>query len=186
MVTSSSRDTFLPLTLQSPPLTLQPPPTTSNAKKVTFTCHEIMPTDTDSSGYMTATPNSHLKDVTFVSPDSISSSCDCSRTDLDETDNEQKEEVKVEVEHEHLSLVKRHCKIMDQIPDEAESLTVMVGGVKFLEKPVTAFVRLEQVGTLSCHLLSSILYLLVSTNISALYLLVATPISVYTYKCLHL
>jgi hypothetical protein len=33
---------------------------------------------------------------------------------------------------------------MDKIPDEAESLTVLVGGVKFLEKPVVAFVRLAQ------------------------------------------
>lgn len=34
--------------------------------------------------------------------------------------------------------------LMDKIPDEAESLTVLVGGVKFLEKPVVAFVRLAQ------------------------------------------
>ena len=34
--------------------------------------------------------------------------------------------------------------LMHKIPDEAESLTVLVGGVKFLEKPVVAFVRLAQ------------------------------------------
>ena len=34
---------------------------------------------------------------------------------------------------------------MEKIPEEAESLTVLVGGVKFLEKPVVAFVRLAQV-----------------------------------------
>ena len=34
--------------------------------------------------------------------------------------------------------------LMDKIPDEAESLTVLVGGVKFLEEPVVAFVRLAQ------------------------------------------
>lgn len=34
--------------------------------------------------------------------------------------------------------------LMYKIPDEAESLTVLVGGVKFLEKPVVAFVRLAQ------------------------------------------
>ena len=34
--------------------------------------------------------------------------------------------------------------LMNKIPDEAESLTVLVGGVKFLEKPVVAFVRLAQ------------------------------------------
>ena len=34
--------------------------------------------------------------------------------------------------------------LMSRIPDEAESLTVMVGGVSFLEEPVVAFVRLAQ------------------------------------------
>ena len=33
---------------------------------------------------------------------------------------------------------------MNKIPDEAESLTVLVGGVKFLDEPVVAFVRLAQ------------------------------------------
>ena len=33
---------------------------------------------------------------------------------------------------------------MSKIPDEAESLTVLVGGVNFLEEPVVAFVRLAQ------------------------------------------
>ena len=40
---------------------------------------------------------------------------------------------------------KRVLQLMEKIPEEAESLTVMVGGVKFLEKPVVAFVRLAQV-----------------------------------------
>ena len=35
---------------------------------------------------------------------------------------------------------------MDKIPEDAESLTVLVGGVKFLNEPVVAFVRLAQVG----------------------------------------
>ena len=39
---------------------------------------------------------------------------------------------------------------MDKIPDEAESLTILVGGVKFLKEPVTAFVRLEQVNMCTC------------------------------------
>ena len=34
---------------------------------------------------------------------------------------------------------------MDKIPENAESLTVLVGGVKFLTNPVVAFVRLAQV-----------------------------------------
>ena len=34
---------------------------------------------------------------------------------------------------------------MDKIPENAESLTVLVGGVKFLKEPIVAFVRLEQV-----------------------------------------
>ena len=36
-------------------------------------------------------------------------------------------------------------QLMEKIPEEAESLTVLVGGVKFLEQPVVAFVRLAQV-----------------------------------------
>ena len=35
---------------------------------------------------------------------------------------------------------------MDKIPEDAESLTVLVGGVKFLKQPVAVFVRLAQVG----------------------------------------
>lgn len=35
---------------------------------------------------------------------------------------------------------------MDKIPEGAESLTVLVGGVKFLNDPIVAFVRLAQVG----------------------------------------
>ena len=38
---------------------------------------------------------------------------------------------------------------MDKIPEGAESLTVLVGGVKFLSEPVVAFVRLAQVGVAS-------------------------------------
>ena len=34
---------------------------------------------------------------------------------------------------------------MDKIPEGAESLTVLVGGVKFLNQPIVAFVRLAQV-----------------------------------------
>ena len=34
---------------------------------------------------------------------------------------------------------------MDKIPEGAESLTVLVGGVKFLSEPIVAFVRLAQV-----------------------------------------
>ena len=36
-------------------------------------------------------------------------------------------------------------QLMEKIPDEAESLTVLVGGVQFLKEHVVAFVRLEQV-----------------------------------------
>ncbi len=39
----------------------------------------------------------------------------------------------------------RKSSIIDVIPKEAESLTVMVGAIKFLEKPITVFVRLRQV-----------------------------------------
>ena len=35
--------------------------------------------------------------------------------------------------------------LMEKIPDEAESLTVLVGGVKFLNEPIVAFIRLAQV-----------------------------------------
>ena len=34
---------------------------------------------------------------------------------------------------------------MDKIPQDAESLTVLVGGVKFLSEPIVTFVRLAQV-----------------------------------------
>ena len=34
--------------------------------------------------------------------------------------------------------------LLKRIPDEAESLTVLVGGVNFLQEPVVAFVRLQQ------------------------------------------
>ena len=40
---------------------------------------------------------------------------------------------------------RRVLQLMEKIPEEAESLTVLVGGVKFLEQPVVAFVRLAQV-----------------------------------------
>ncbi len=33
---------------------------------------------------------------------------------------------------------------MEKIPEEAESLTVLVGGVQFLKEPLVAFVRLAQ------------------------------------------
>lgn len=131
----------------SPPLFLQPPPTSSHAKRVTFTLQDIVtPIDTDESGYTTATPNSRHRDHTLLSHDS---SGDCSQTDLilNETvpmEGEKEDEI-IEGEHELPALPRRHSKIMDLIPDEAESLTVLVGGVKFLEQPITAFVRLEQV-----------------------------------------
>ncbi len=35
--------------------------------------------------------------------------------------------------------------LMSKIPEEAESLTVLVGGVQFLQQPIVAFVRLDQV-----------------------------------------
>lgn len=40
---------------------------------------------------------------------------------------------------------RRASHVMDKIPEEAESLTVMVGGVNFLEQPITAFIRLKEV-----------------------------------------
>jgi hypothetical protein len=54
----------------------------------------------------------------------------------------------VVVENGSRSLKHHHhhtSSVIDKIPDEAESLTVLVGGVKFLEHPITAFVRLEEV-----------------------------------------
>ena len=50
--------------------------------------------------------------------------------------------------HSHLGSLpvnKSVLSLMEKIPDEAESLTVLVGGVKFLKEPVLAFVRLAQV-----------------------------------------
>ena len=45
--------------------------------------------------------------------------------------------------------------VMDKIPEGAESLTVLVGGVKFLSEPIVAFVRLAQVrGVVSSSYLS--------------------------------
>ncbi len=35
--------------------------------------------------------------------------------------------------------------LISKIPTEAESLTVLVGGVKFLNEPISAFVRLGEV-----------------------------------------
>ncbi len=47
---------------------------------------------------------------------------------------------------EELTLkAKSVLSLMDKIPEEAESLTVLVGGVQFLQKPIVAFVRLDQV-----------------------------------------
>lgn len=40
---------------------------------------------------------------------------------------------------------RRGSSVISKIPDEAESLTVLVGGVDFLKQPITAFVRLETV-----------------------------------------
>ena len=52
------------------------------------------------------------------------------------------------MEEDHLRLMARSksmLSLMEKIPDEAESLTVLVGGVKFLDEPIMAFIRLAQV-----------------------------------------
>ena len=51
----------------------------------------------------------------------------------------------VHLERQQSHPSKRVLQLMEKIPEEAESLTVLVGGVKFLEQPVVAFVRLAQV-----------------------------------------
>lgn len=40
---------------------------------------------------------------------------------------------------------RRGSTALSKVPEEAELLTVLVGGVNFLEQPVTAFVRLDEV-----------------------------------------
>ncbi len=59
---------------------------------------------------------------------------------IEEGDKEAESPVTTPIQKRHTS------SVMNKIPDEAESLTVLVGGVKFLEKPITVFVRLGQVG----------------------------------------
>ena len=54
------------------------------------------------------------------------------------------------LERRHKNFSKSVLQLMEKIPEEAESLTVMVGGVKFLQKPVVAFVRLAQVRLCVC------------------------------------
>jgi len=49
------------------------------------------------------------------------------------------------LDRRHKNFSKSVLQLMEKIPEEAESLTVMVGGVNFLQKPVVAFVRLAQV-----------------------------------------
>ena len=62
-----------------------------------------------------------------------------------EAEEKEKEEEKPVAPSHGLRSLLRRGSIIDVIPEEAESITVMVGGVKFLENPVTAFVRLKQV-----------------------------------------
>ena len=101
---------------------------------------------------MAAIPNSLPTDHTSSPQDSTSTLSNFSLTDLvryDTIHSEEEEEgervTAIDMEQEHLSLQRKHKRIMDMIPEEAESLTVLVGGVKFLEQSVTAFVRLKQV-----------------------------------------
>ena len=54
------------------------------------------------------------------------------------------------LDRRHKNFSKSVLQLMEKIPEEAESLTVMVGGVKFLQKPVVAFVRLAQVKMCVC------------------------------------
>jgi len=66
----------------------------------------------------------------------------------EEVDHEAKDGEEKPVSSSSMRSLLRKSSIIDVIPEEAESLTVLVGGVKFLERPLTAFVRLEQVRAL--------------------------------------
>lgn len=141
-----------PRSVSPPPLTLQPPPAYSTAKKVSFTLSNVPPINTDSSGYVTSSPNSQFTDHTVLSHDQTASSFIETHTDsvFDDTAQSMEEEDEViedeSPKHELPSILRRRSSIMDLIAAEAESLTVLVGGgIKFLDQPVTAFVRLEQV-----------------------------------------
>ena len=50
----------------------------------------------------------------------------------------------LEHNHSHLKLSSSVQDLLQKIPEGAESITVLVGGVKFLKEPIVVFVRLAQ------------------------------------------
>lgn len=100
-----------------------PPPSSSSLKKVSFSQDHTSLLTEDSSGYLTGSTHgdhAHAYDVM--------------------------KEAESDMEAPPPWLHKRHrgSTLISKIPDEAESLTVLVGGVKFLDEPITAFVRLGE------------------------------------------
>lgn len=66
-----------------------------------------------------------------------------------------KEAESIDMPSARLNKHRRGSSVISKIPDEAESLTVLVGGVNFLKQPITAFVRLSEVGHIPNHMILS-------------------------------
>ena len=138
---------------------MEPPTSYSETKRVSFSLVNTTNQTSDftsTDGSSLATDSAHLSQTQSSVPLIDDSKTGDSKVavnieDLEvlkvegEAEEKEKEEEKPVAPSHGLRSLLRRGSIIDVIPEEAESITVMVGGVKVLENPVTAFVRLKQV-----------------------------------------